>query len=232
MPDLRIAILEDDESQRDLMERLLSNAGYACTAFSLGKNLINALGRESFDLYILDWEVPDVSGEKVLLWIRSHIEEPVPVLFVTARDEQDDVVRALDQGADDYMIKPFGERELCARVAALARRVRGKQVGATQFEVGEFRLDLKLRVLYKNEDPLKLTAKDFEVALFLLRNVGRLLSRGHIYEAVWGRTANINTRTVDTHVSRVRVKLGLVPDNGWQITPIYQYGYRLERIEP
>jgi len=228
---LRVAILEDDESQRDLIERLLECAGYTCAVFAQGKALLSALARESYDLYILDWEVPDVSGEQALAWIRSHIEEPVPVLFVTARNSEEDIVHALAQGADDYMVKPIRERELLARVAALARRLRRPQVQSDKLEIEGFSLDLKPRTISRSGKQLNVTSKDFDVALFLLRNLGRLLSRGHIYEAVWGRAANINTRTVDTHVSRVRVKLGLTPENGWQITPIYQYGYRLERLE-
>lgn len=226
----RIALLEDDESQRDLIVRLLSNAGYTCRGFALSRPLLNVLARESFDLFILDWEVPDVSGEEVLAWIRTHIDDPIPVLFVTAREGEENIVRALDAGADDYMVKPFGERELMARVAALFRRQRARQAADDVFEAGEFRLDLKQRRVFRHSEVLSLTAKDFEVALFLLRNVSRLLSRGHIYESVWGRSANINTRTVDTHVSRVRRKLNLVPENGWQLTSIYQYGYRLERV--
>ena len=228
---LRIAILEDDESQRDLIERLLACAGYACAVFAQGKALLSALARESYDLFILDWEVPYLSGEHALAWIRSHIEEPVPVLFVTARDSEEDIVHALGQGADDYMVKPIRERELLARVTALARRLRRPQVQSDKLELEGFNLDFKLRTISRSGKPLNVTSKDFDVALFLLRNLGRLLSRGHIYEAVWGRAANLNTRTVDTHVSRVRVKLGLTPENGWQITPIYQYGYRLERLE-
>lgn len=231
MPEGRIALLEDDESQRELMVRLLSAAGYACNGFALGRQMLSALTRESFDLFVLDWEVPDVSGTQVLAWIRSHIKEHVPVLFVTAREGEEDIVRALNEGADDYMVKPFGERELLARVAALIRRVRGKQGVNDVFECGEFRLEIKQRLVFRNNAPLTLTAKDFDVALFLLRNVGRLLSRGHIYESVWGRSANINTRTVDTHVSRVRRKLGLVAENGWRLTSVYQYGYRLERLD-
>lgn len=226
----RIALLEDDESQRDLMERFLMDAGYVCKSFSQGKALQRSLAQESYDAFLLDWEVPDLSGEDLLRWMRTNMKEQVPVLFVTARAAQDDIVKALDLGADDYMVKPVSERELIARVGALLRRVRGRQDPSQVLEVGEFRLDTELRTLMRKSVPVKVTSKDFDVALFLLTNIGRLLSRSHIYEAVWGRSANINTRTVDTHVSRVRVKLGLVPENGWQIMPIYQYGYRLQRI--
>lgn len=230
MPALRIALLEDDESQRDLIERFLTQAGYLCSSFAQGKALRRSLTQESYDACLLDWEVPDLTGEELLVWMRSHMKEYLPVLFVTARAGEDDIVRALDAGADDYMIKPVGERELIARLGALLRRTRGRPSRSRYHEMMEFRFDLELRTLTRHGEAVKVTSKDFDVALFLLSNVGRLLSRGHIYEAVWGRSANISSRTVDTHVSRVRVKLGLVPEHGWQVTPIYQYGYRLMHL--
>lgn len=226
----RIALLEDDESQRELIERFLRDAGYLCSSFSAGRALQRSLSKDSYDACLLDWEVPDLSGEELLIWMRAHLKEHVPVLFVTARASEDDIVRALDLGADDYMIKPVGERELVARLGALLRRARGRRVKSRFLDVHEFRFDHEMRVVTRHGLPVKVTSKDFDVALFLLTNMGRLLSRSHLYEVIWGRTANINTRTVDTHVSRVRVKLGLVQENGWQVTPIYQYGYRLQRI--
>lgn len=226
----RIALLEDDESQRDLIERYLGLAGYACKSFERGKALQKSLGQESYDACLLDWEVPDLSGADLLIWMRAHLHEHVPVLFITARDSQDDIVRALDLGADDYMTKPVRERELLARLSALLRRARGRPSPSKIVELEEFRFDQELRTVTRHGTGIKVTSKDFDVALFLLSNVGRLLSRSHIYESVWGRTANINTRTVDTHVSRVRVKLALVPENGWQITPVYQFGYRVQRL--
>lgn len=230
MTTTRIAVLEDDESQRDLIERYLGLAGYACRSFDRGKALQRSLGQDSYDACLLDWEVPDLSGEDLLIWMRTHLKEHVPVLFITARDSQDDIVRMLDLGADDYMTKPVRERELLARLGALLRRSRGRPSPSRVVEIAEFCFDQELRTITRHGTPIKVTSKDFDVALFLLSNVGRLLSRSHIYESVWGRTANINTRTVDTHVSRVRVKLALIPENGWQITPVYQFGYRVQRL--
>lgn len=226
----RIAFLEDDESQRDLIERFLTGNGYVCRSFAQGMALQRSLTQESYDACLLDWEVPDITGEQVLIWMRANLKDHLPVLFVTARASEDDIVRALDAGADDYMIKPVGERQLIARLGALLRRARRQPTRESCYEAQEFRFDLERRTLTRHGVAVKVTSKDFDVALFLLSNVDRLLSRGHIYETVWGRSANINTRTVDTHVSRVRVRLGLIPDNGWQVTPIYQYGYRLQRL--
>ncbi|MGB8435310.1 MAG: response regulator transcription factor, partial [Burkholderiales bacterium] len=98
------------------------------------------------------------------------------------------------------------------------------------FQVGEFEIDPNRRLVVRNGESIELTQKDFDLATFLFRNVGNLVSRGHILETVWGRSPELNTRTVDTHVSRLRTKLGLLPENGWRLSAIYQHGYRLEQL--
>ncbi len=228
---MRIGLLEDDGAQLELMRRWIEAAGHACAAFDCGKAFLREIGRETYDLHVLDWELPDVSGTDVLTWIRRNIADPVPVLFVTARDTEHDIVSALTLGADDYMVKPVRRMELLARIAALGRRGKtGIGDGDTVMEVGKLRVNLRARNVYRCSEAIKMTRKDYELAVFLLRNRGRLLSRGHILEIVWGRTAAVNTRTVDTHVSRVRKKLGLVPEEGWRLSSIYQQGYRLELL--
>jgi DNA-binding response OmpR family regulator len=156
----------------------------------------------------------------------------VPVLFTTARDAEADIVAALKAGADDYLVKPLRKQELLARVEALGRRARPKPRAAEHLRVGEFEVDVDRRIVTRGGAEMDLTQKDFDLAVFLVRNVGNLVSRGHILESVWGRTSDLNTRTVDTHVSRLRSKLGLVPENGWKLTAVYQHGYRLEQIAP
>lgn len=230
---MRIALLEDDQDQADLVCAWLKAAGHSCHVYMLGKDLVREAQRETFDLFLLDWEVPGMSGAEVLVWIRANIDEPVPVLFVTARQREEDIVHALSSGADDYMVKPLGKLELLARIEALARRMRpGPSQGEDVLEYGQLRVDCRNRQVKVGGEEVAMTQKDYELALFLLRNIGRLLSRGYILEAVWGQSADINTRTVDTHVSRIRGKLGLTPENGWRLSAVYQHGYRLERIAP
>ncbi len=227
---MRIAILEDDSHVGQLLSLWLTEAGHSCELYLTGQDFIRAAKRESFDLMMLDWVVPDISGDKVLAWIREHIDWPIPVLFVTVRDTEEDIVEGLAKGADDYMVKPVRQKELLARVAALNRRV---QAGRDEKEVMEFppfRVDMVTRSITNAGKPVELTQKEFELAVFLFRNVGRMLSRAHLLEAVWGHGAEITTRTVDTHVSRVRTKLGLVPEHGWRLSAIYHFGYRLESL--
>jgi len=228
---MRIALLEDDQDQADLVCTWLRAAGHGCHVYMLGKDLVREAQRETFDLFLLDWEVPGMSGAEVLLWIRANIAEPVPVLFVTARQREEDIVHALSNGADDYMVKPLGKLELLARIDALARRARaGQRPDEGVLDFGRLSVDCRSRQVRLEGQVVTMTQKDYELTVFLLRNVGRLLSRGYIMEAVWGQTADLNTRTVDTHVSRIRGKLQLTPEYGWRLSAVYQHGYRLEQV--
>jgi DNA-binding response OmpR family regulator len=230
---MRIALLEDEPDQADLVCAWLTAAGHSCHVYALGKDLVREAQRETFDLFLLDWGVPGMSGAEVLVWIRANIAEPVPVLFVTARQREEDIVHALSSGADDYMVKPLGKLELLARIDALARRLRANpHHGEDMLDYGRLNVDCRSRQVKLDGQAVAMTQKDYELTVFLLRNLGRLLSRGHILEAVWGQSAEINTRTVDTHVSRIRGKLQLTPENGWRLSAVYQHGYRLERVAP
>ena len=228
---MRIAILEDDISQTELLSHWLQLAGHNAHAFEQGANLLRALERESFDALLLDWNVPDLSGVEVLKRVRQRLHSSVPVLFVTGRNREDDVVTALREGADDYMIKPVRRLELLARLEALSRRGRHGPEQAEVIELDVFKVDCQTRTVHRNGKQVVLTAKDFDLSVLFLRNVGRLLSRGHIRETVWGPNAVVTSRTLDTHVSRIRNKLGLTPEFGWRLAAVYRYGYRLEHLD-
>jgi len=214
---VRIAILEDDPDQLALLRRWLDEDGHDVHAYISGREAMKHAGRESFDLFLLDWQVPDVSG--------------VPVLFVTIRDSEQDIVFALEHGADDYMIKPVRRQELLARVHALLRRAYPREE-TKQLSFPPFEIDIQRSEVRKNGARVELTPKEFELTVTLFRNIGRLMSRGHLQETVWGRSGDLATRTVDTHVSQVRKKLDLRPESGYRVVPIYNYGYRLEKISP
>jgi two-component system, OmpR family, response regulator RegX3 len=227
---MRIAVLEDDVSQMELISRWLQMAGHHVHAFERGADLLRALEQETFDALLLDWNVPDMNGIEVLKRVRQQLSSRIPVLFSTARSEEVDVVLALRQGADGYLVKPLRRLELLARVEAVTRRNVAEGSLAQHLEVGVFRVDTAARRLLRNNETLELTAKDFDLAVFFLRNVGRLLSRGHLRESVWNAKAAVSSRTLDTHVSRVRNKLRLVPEHGWRLMAVYGYGYRLEQL--
>ena len=226
---MRIAILEDDPDQLALLKHWLTTSGYDVHGFLSGRAILTQAGRESYDVFILDWQVPDIPGPEVLVWIRKNVSKTVPILFVTVRDSEDDIVFALEKGADDYMIKPLRRQELLARTNALVRRAFPNEEKAL-LDFPPFRIAVDRREISRLEIRVELRPKEFDLAVALFRNIGRLLSRGHLQELVWGKAIQTTTRTVDTHVSQVRRKLQLGPDSGFQVVPVYHYGYRLERL--
>jgi DNA-binding response OmpR family regulator len=228
---MRIAILEDDPDQLALLQRWLVQGGHDVHGYRTGREAMMRATRESFDLFLLDWQVPDVSGTEVLQWVRSNVSQSVPILFVTVRDSEQDIVFALESGADDYMIKPARQQELLARVHALLRRAYPRE-DDKQLAFPPFEIDIKRGEIRRDGARIELTPKEFDLAVVLFRNMGRLLSRGHLQEAIWGRSGELATRTVDTHVSQVRKKLDLRTETGYRVVPVYNYGYRLEQCEP
>ncbi len=226
---MRISILEDDPDQLALLKRWLVEDGHDVHGYIAGREAMKHAGRESFDLFLLDWQVPDVSGADVLMWLRTNVSRTVPVLFVTVRDSEQDIVFALENGADDYMVKPARRQELLARVHALLRRAYPREE-EKHLSFPPFDIDIARGEIRRDGERIDLTPKEFELTVVLFRNVGRLLSRGHLQESVWGRSGDLITRTVDTHVSQVRKKLDLRIETGFRVVPIYNYGYRLEQI--
>ncbi len=225
---MRIALLEDDRDQADIIGVWLNDAGHHPYVYHAGSQIVGALSTESFDVIMLDWEVPDMSGLEVLRWIRENLDWACPVIFITQRDQESDVVAALEAGADDYMAKPVNRAEMLARIGAIHRRNNPPEEDDSVLEIPPYVIDLKKRNIVCKGVEIDLTQKEYELALFILRNVGRVLSRGYLLERVWGKNPEINTRTVDTHVSRLRRKLAFTKENGWKLTSVYQHGYRLE----
>lgn len=227
---MRIAYLEDDPAQAELVRHWLTDAGHSCSHCSNGRELMTLLRRETFDLLLLDWEVPDMSGVSVLEEVRGAGNR-VPVLFATQRDDEASIVGALGKGADDYMVKPVKQAELLARIAALGRRAGIEDSHQEDsFSLGPWQVDRGRRTIMLEGAPVKLTDKDFELASYLFQNVGKLLSCGHLLEKVWGIMTPIESRTVDVHVSRIRRSLHIRPENGYRIKTVYQHGYRLEAV--
>jgi len=222
-----IGILEDDPAQRVLYEHWFKTAKYRYRCFDAAQAFIDALPNERFDLLLIDWMLPKSSGEEVLRWVRSNLGWDIPVIFITARDNEADIVTALRNGADDYLVKPPKRLELLARIESLSRRTRVAKV----VQLGAYTIDHDSRAIDLRGEAVRLTRKEFELAAYMLQNPGKLLSRVHLLEKIWGLNAEVDTRTVDTHVSRIRRKLAIKPDNGWQIMPEYGWGYRMERIE-
>ena len=158
-------------------------------------------------------------------------DRKIPVLFTTSRDREEDIVHALQSGADDYMIKPIRRSETLARITALLRRALPDPEEQALYSCPPFEFDLGGQQVTVDDKPVALTNKEFQLALLLFRNSGRLLSRSYLLENVWGVRSELSTRTVDTHISRLRNKLGIRPERGWRLSAVYHHGYRLETAE-
>ncbi len=228
---MRIAYLEDDMAQAELVTHWLKEAGHNCIHMASGREFMSLLRRDTFDILVLDWEVPDMNGYAVLEEVRASGNR-TPVLFATQRDDESSIFGALSQGADDYMVKPTKQAELLARISALGRRaVVSETDEETALSVGLWTVDRSRRQILLDEDAIKLTDKDYELACYLFQNVGKLMSRAHLLEKVWGIMTPIESRTVDVHISRIRRSLHIRPERGYRIKTVYQHGYRLEPIE-
>jgi DNA-binding response OmpR family regulator len=231
---MKIGYLEDDDVLAEHIGETLRSAGHECELFRDGSQLIRRLKRDRFDLILLDWSLPGVTGHQVTIWARANLSERVPILFMTSRSLETDVVTALQAGADDYMIKPIRSGELLARIDALSRRAYPGSAAGTEaqpvIEVGRYRIDPVGRTCLLGETAVELTGREFDLVLLLFQHVGRVLSREHIGGTLWGQPQSAISRTLDTHMSRVRSKLQLKPDNGVRLAPVYGHGYRLEVV--
>ena len=227
---INIASLEDDPAQAQQILSVLTDAGYSARNFSLSRDLLTALRTDTFDLILLDWQLPDIDGDSVLHWIRSNLGMNVPVMFLTSRSNEADIVQGLQAGADDYIVKPWRTGELLARVTALLRRTRNVVPDSTPIQIEGYLIDPVARQISLHGEAITLAPKEFELAALFFRNVGRLFSRDFLAESVWNRDIPATSRTLDTHLSNIRQKLRLRPENGVKLSSSYALGYRLEII--
>jgi len=166
----------------------------------------------------------------VVGWIRSSANNKLPVIFLTARGTEEDLVRGLASGGDDYVVKPAKKRELLARVSALLRRHGADGHANGNIDLPPYRIDSQRRRISIDGRDIELTQREFDLASFLFRRQGRIVGRDALLENVWNLSSAVSTRTVDTHVSRLRKKLDLNGEHGWRLAAIYQHGYRLEQV--
>ena len=228
---MRVAILEDDPDQAELVRLWLTHAEYSVDCHADAAAFLRAVRRDSFDLYVLDWVLPDLSGIEVLKKLRDELSDYTATVIVTAKNEEKSIVKGLEAGADDYLVKPVRQAELVARVSAVLRRAGGRKP-EEGLDISPYSLNPEKKVLSMKGEKISLTNREFELAYFFFRNAGKMISRSHILEAIWGiDNKSVSTRTVDTHVSRLRKKMNLSEENGWKLSAIYQHGYRLERVD-
>ena len=227
---MRIAVLDTEPEQLQLIHQTMTGLGHECHTYTGGKAMLHAMRRETFDLLVLDWRLPDMKGTDVVRTIRQDLKSRMPILLLTGRHEDTEMVEGLNLGADDFMAQPLREGEFAARVNALLRRAYPAR-NEPELVFGPYHFFPPSRTIKVHGVTVELKNREYELALFLFQNLGRLLSREHLHEAVWGLGIEALSRSLDTHVSRLRTKLELRPANGFLLLAVYGLGYRLETIE-
>ena len=225
---MRIAIADDDVEIRTFVGDALKRGGHLCALYANGREMVTALQRDSFDMLVIDWNMPVLDGIDVIRWAHEHLSPVPPILVLTSRSDKSDVVQALEAGADDYIIKPEAADVILARVAAAFRRTGPRPSSERMEAFGPYQFDrLTSSVRFRGKD-VALTAKEFALARLFFENFHRPLARGYILQMIWNSVADLPTRTLDMHVSRLRTKLELRPENGYSLQTVFGFGYRLE----
>ncbi|MBW1685476.1 MAG: response regulator transcription factor [Deltaproteobacteria bacterium] len=220
----RILVIDDEPDLLELVRVNLRQAGFEVELAATGSEAIESLRRSPPDLILLDLMLPDLSGTEICRRVRANPDlAHVPIIMLTARASEIDRVVGLELGADDYVTKPFSPRELVLRVRAVLRRSEAQHEPSRVLERGAIRLDPERRRCFANEQEVPLTAKEFDLLQRLMARPGRVMTREHLLEQVWGSDIVVTTRTIDTHLKRLREKLG---DTGELIETVRGVGYR------
>ena len=226
----RILIIEDEISFSEALSFLLEKEGFETRVTETGKQGIAAFNEEQFDLVLLDLMIPEISGIDVCRTIRTH--SSIPIIMLTAKDSEVDKVVGLELGADDYVTKPYSARELVARIKAVLRRgVADDSSGSESIgihSVGGIRMDIERHQVTVKGALIPLPLKEFELLEFLMRNSGRVLTRGQLIDRVWGGDYYGDTKTLDVHIKRLRSKIEDDPANPVLIQTIRGLGYKFE----
>ena len=223
----RVLVVEDEESFRDVLQFMLSREGFDVVLAADGAEGMKQFDAKNPDIVLLDLMLPEVSGTEVCKYIRT--KSNVPVIMLTAKDTEIDKVVGLELGADDYVTKPFSTRELLARIKAVLRRgsdLDSESVGAV--EGGPIRMDVERHALSVNGEAVAMPLKELELLEFLMRNSGRVLTRGQLMDRVWGSDYVGDGKTLDVHVKRIRSKIEPDPANPVYLTTVRGLGYRFE----
>ena len=219
---LKVLVVEDDRDLAELIAYNLKKEGYEPIICLRGAEAMNIIEAQSLDLVLLDVMLPDYDGFKIAQYIRSKMElKDLPVIFVTARDMEQDKLKGFSLGADDYITKPFSVKELLARVRAVLRRA-GKEKRQTSFKLGTIEIDLERKEVRRGEHLIDLTPTEFLILSALLENYGKPVSREYLIERVLKR--DVYDRTIDVHIKKLREKLG---DEGKAVQTVRGFGYKI-----
>ncbi len=223
----RVLVVDDEEDMRTLVEMYLLNSGYLCTQASNGNEALAAIKNEQIDVILLDIMMPEKDGFEVCQEIRRTSD--IPVIFLSAKGEEWDKVKALNLGGDDYIVKPYSPGELMARIEALLRRA-GKVTGMNDEEnirFGNIHINKLSRKVKVDGEVVTLTLKEYELLNFLISHCNQVLSREQLLERIWGNDYNGSLRTVDTHIKTLRMKL----KHSDYIQTVWGIGYKFEAAD-
>jgi two-component system response regulator RegX3 len=224
----RVLVVEDEDSISEPLAYMLRKEGFEVTVASDGHGGLASFDRDGADLVLLDLMLPGLSGTEVCRELRTR--SAVPVIMLTARDSEVDKVVGLELGADDYVTKPFSHRELVARIRAVLRRQGATTAEeGTALEAGPVRMDVDRHLVTVQGQPVQLPLKEFDLLELLLRNVGRVLTRGQLIDRVWGSDYVGDTKTLDVHVKRLRAKIEPDPAAPKHLLTVRGLGYKLEQ---
>ncbi|WP_322048956.1 response regulator transcription factor [Paraburkholderia sp. J67] len=227
---MRLAILSGDAELTAFTTHTLADEDCVCHHFTLGSAMLRALRRETFDLLVLDHALPDMTGIRVLGTIRAVISAQIPVIYVTSFHAERDEICALNAGADACVVRPLEAGVLRARVSSVLRRVRAARQESVAGSPGTFEFDPVACSVSRDGIPIPLTALQFRLTLLFYQHIGTTLSREHILDLIWKGETDVNTRSVDAQISRLRAKLRLAPENGYRLASVHGRGYRLDRL--
>ncbi|GGC74563.1 response regulator transcription factor [Hoyosella rhizosphaerae] len=225
----KVLIVEDEESLADPLAFLLRKEGFEVTIAVDGPSALESFDNDGADIVLLDIMLPGMSGTEVCKQLRS--KSAVPVIMVTARDSEIDKVVGLEIGADDYVTKPYSSRELIARIRAVLRRgfePEAEMSSDTVLEAGPVRMDVDRHIVQVGSSAITLPLKEFDLLEYLLRNSGRVLTRGQLIDRVWGADYVGDTKTLDVHVKRLRSKIEQDPAKPRHLVTVRGLGYKLE----
>ena len=223
----RILVVEDEESFSDPLSYLLEREGYEVAVAATGPDALTEFERNGADLVLLDLMLPGLPGVDVLRSLRQR--SSVPVIMLTAKDSEIDKVVGLEVGADDYVTKPYSGRELLARIKAVLRRLsEPEELVPSTVESGPVRMDVERHTVQVDGEPVSLPLKEFELLEMLLRNAGRVLTRGQLIDRVWGSDYVGDTKTLDVHIKRLRAKIEPDPAKPVHIVTVRGLGYKFD----
>jgi two-component system response regulator RegX3 len=222
----RVLVVEDEESYSDALSYLLRKEGYDVSLAATGPDALAEFDRNGADIVLLDLMLPGLPGTEVCRQIRAV--SSVPVIMVSAKDDEVDKIVGLELGADDYVTKPYSPRELVARIRAVLRRGTEPDLAPMTLEAGSVRMDVERHVVTVGGEQQRLPLKEFELLELFLRNPGRVLTRGQLIDRVWGSDYVGDTKTLDVHVKRLRAKLEPDPSHPTLLVTVRGLGYKLD----